>query len=110
WRDILHFDFHGEHVLFSFLRLDSGSNFLLASFLTVLLCACEKYLSYVSIKATAQPRYNSHLANAAFRSAVYWVLTLIRLLYMLLAMTFHVGYVLQYVTTLSAGQFIIEYL
>lgn len=42
WRDILHFDFHGEHVLFSSLRLSSGFTFLIASLLTVFLCLLEK--------------------------------------------------------------------
>ncbi|KAF8532086.1 hypothetical protein JB92DRAFT_3104134 [Gautieria morchelliformis] len=110
WRDILHFDFHGEHVLFSSLRLSSGFTFLVASVLTVFLCLLEKYLTYLlSSKYNPISIRHSRLGNAAFRTAIYWVLTLIRLLYMLLAMTFHVGLILVVVTTLSAGQFAIEY-
>ena len=44
WRDILHFDFYGEHVLFPSLRLSSAFNFLLASILTVTLCALERHV------------------------------------------------------------------
>ncbi|KAF8572715.1 hypothetical protein K439DRAFT_1640475 [Ramaria rubella] len=111
WRDILHFDFHGEHVLFSSLRLNSGFTFILASLLTVALCALEKYLSYIlTSKRNHFPSHNPRLGIAIFRTGLYWVLTLIRLLYMLLAMTFHVGLILVVVTSLSAGQFVIEYL
>lgn len=42
WRDILHFDLHGEHVLVSALRLSSVFDFMVASLLTVALCALEK--------------------------------------------------------------------
>jgi len=111
WRDILHFDLYGEHVLFSSLRLSSPFNFLLASLLTIFLCALEKTLTYVlSSKWNPLPLRNSRFGDAAFRASVYWILTLTRLLYMLLAMTFHVGLILVAVTTLSAGQFVIEYL
>ncbi|KIJ54231.1 hypothetical protein M422DRAFT_25171 [Sphaerobolus stellatus SS14] len=111
WRDILHFDFHGEHVLISGLRLSSWYHFIITSVLAVALCALEKYLSFLlSPKSKVFRHQRSPLRNALMRAGVYWAVTLIRLLYMLLAMTFHVGLIIVVVTTLTAGQFVIDFI
>lgn len=44
WQDHLHFSLLGEHVLFPGLRLESPSHFVVASFLTVLLCLFERWV------------------------------------------------------------------
>jgi hypothetical protein len=47
--------------------------------------------------------------SALWRTGLYSLATLLRLLYMLLSMTFHVWLILVIVLSLTAGQFIIEY-
>ena len=42
WQDHLHISLLGEHVLFPFLHLDTPWHFLVASFLTVVLCLLER--------------------------------------------------------------------
>ncbi|KAL4069824.1 hypothetical protein V8B97DRAFT_640014 [Scleroderma yunnanense] len=92
WVDYLHFTFLGEHVLFSSLRLGSLWSFLLSSILV-------------------QPRWvsRSRLLCAGWNASLYGLVTLCRLLYMLVAMSYQVGMIAIVVISLSIGQFIIEY-
>jgi len=112
WRDFLHFKFHGGHVLFESLRLTNWSQFLAASIWTLIICLSERLVTYtISMKWNPLPPCRqTRLLNAMVRTALYWVVTALRLLYMLIAMTFNVGLILVLVTSLSMGQFCIEYL
>jgi len=111
WQDRLHSSFLGEHVLFGSLRLNSYSSFLLASLLTIGLCLAERALTYaMSVKWSPLLSRRSRFRRALWRTSLYWVVTLARLLYMLISMTFHVGLIFVIVTSLASGQFVIEYL
>lgn len=46
WKDHLHFELLGEHVLFPGLHLDNFGEFLVASLLTIVLCLSERYCSF----------------------------------------------------------------
>ncbi|KAI0053460.1 hypothetical protein FA95DRAFT_1481624 [Auriscalpium vulgare] len=111
WEDRLHSSFLGEHVLFSGLRLTSLGSFLSASFLTILICFAERALTFALAQHWTPIRYvrRSRLRTALWRMGMYWVVTLFRLLYMLVSMTFHVPLLLVIVTSLSVGQFAMEF-
>jgi len=50
------------------------------------------------------------MRNAIWRATMYWLVTLLRLAYMLVAMSYNIGLIIITVTALAAGQFVIEYL
>ncbi|KAI1793055.1 hypothetical protein LXA43DRAFT_1092970 [Ganoderma leucocontextum] len=112
WEDHLHWGYLGEHVLVAGLHLDSSWSFFLASLLTIFICASERTLTYVISKKWHpwSSRRRSRIGLAMWRTALYWVVTFERLLYMLIGMTFSFGLILVAVTTLAAGQFVIEFL
>ncbi|VDB84166.1 unnamed protein product [Peniophora sp. CBMAI 1063] len=115
WQGSLHSGFLGEHILVKEIRLTSFASFLWASLVTILICASERALTLV----LAQRRIpyfvigagrRGRVQVALWRTLLYWVATMLRMFYMLIAMSFHVGLILIMVTTLSIGQFFIEYL
>ncbi|KAF9225570.1 hypothetical protein BS17DRAFT_604991 [Gyrodon lividus] len=110
WVDYLHVGFLGEHVLLSSLRLNSFWAFLLSSVVISVLCLSERFLTVV-LNKHVQPRWaqRSRLANAVWRSLIYGLVTFLRLLYMLVAMSYQLGAIAVVVVTLSVGQFAIEY-
>lgn len=110
WVDYLHFSFLGEHVLFSSLRLNTFSGFVLSSVLTAMICLCERFLTALSIKGFRPRRASrSRFISACWATTLYGFVTLLRLLYMLLAMSYHIGMIAVVVISLSMGQFIVEY-
>jgi len=112
WQNRLHLSLLGENVLFGSLQLDSLLSFLVASILTVSFCVSERMLTLALSKHWNPFPFiqRSRLRIALWRSALYWLVTLNRLIYMLIAMTYNLGLILLTVTALSAGQFIIEYI
>ncbi|KAF9245885.1 hypothetical protein BU15DRAFT_40579 [Melanogaster broomeanus] len=110
WVDYLHVGFLGEHILLSSLRLQSLWTFLLSSVVISAVCLSERFLTVV-LNKNVQPRWaqRSRLANAAWRSSVYGLVTFLRLLYMLVAMSYQLGAIAVVVVTLSVGQFATEY-
>ncbi|PCH34287.1 hypothetical protein WOLCODRAFT_148351 [Wolfiporia cocos MD-104 SS10] len=110
WKDHLHFAFLGEHVLLPNLHIDSLWKFLVASILAICVCSSERLLTYALSKYwDPLGTRRSRARNALWRAGLYWVVTFDRLMYMLIAMTFNVGLIMVTVTTLSIGQFIIEF-
>ncbi|KAI9455908.1 hypothetical protein BJY52DRAFT_614523 [Lactarius psammicola] len=111
WEDYLHTSFYGEHVLFPGLRLTSFGAFICAAFLAVALCLLERSLTFALSRHWSPFRAvrQSRSRRALWRAGLYAVATLLRLLYMLLSMTFHVWLILIIVLSLAAGQFFIEY-
>ncbi|KAI0756405.1 hypothetical protein C8Q80DRAFT_1264467 [Daedaleopsis nitida] len=111
WQDHLHFGLFGEHVLIDGLHLDSAWSFFLAASLTVSICVSERILTYALAKQWTpfSSRRPSRLGTALWRTCLYWLVTFDRLLYMLIGMTFSLWLILIAVTTLAAGQFVIEY-
>ncbi|KDQ63076.1 hypothetical protein JAAARDRAFT_29072 [Jaapia argillacea MUCL 33604] len=111
WQDRLHLSFLGEHVLLGSLRLDSFWHFIVASLLTFSICLTERALTFALTKnwVPFASLRRSRFRSALWRTVLYWVVTFERLLYMLIAMTFHIGLLVVTVTTLALGQFIIEY-
>ncbi|KAA1467814.1 hypothetical protein DENSPDRAFT_813716 [Dentipellis sp. KUC8613] len=116
WEDRLHISFLGEHVLFTGLRLESFGSFLAAALLTIGICFTERLLTLALTRRWAPFRslHRSRLRSALWRTALYWVVTFLRLLYMLISMTFHIGCCSSplgsQVSALSVGQFAMEYL
>ncbi|KAI0348225.1 hypothetical protein BDW22DRAFT_1321114 [Trametopsis cervina] len=112
WEDHLHFELLGEHVLFPSLHLDSASQFIQACILTVVICVAERCLTYAMTTNWSPSRWTkrTRFRKAIWKASLYWMATLLRLLYMLVAMTFSIWLIVLTVTTLAAGQFIIEYL
>ncbi|KAF9024136.1 hypothetical protein BDZ89DRAFT_1069383 [Hymenopellis radicata] len=110
WQDYLHWSFSGAHVLFPALNLNSFPSFLAGALLSVGVCLTERLVSFASDNGWC-PHFVGHgrWQYALWRASLYWVVTLLRLLYMLIAMSFHVGLILIAVTTLAFTQFIIEY-
>ncbi|KZV76382.1 hypothetical protein PENSPDRAFT_646411 [Peniophora sp. CONT] len=114
WQGSLHSGFLGEHILVKEIRLTSFSSFLWAALVTFLICAMERVVTialarhWTPFVASGAGR-RARLQVALWRTALYWVATLLRMFYMLIAMSFHIGLLLVMVTTLAAGQFLIEY-
>nr|GAT55795.1 predicted protein [Mycena chlorophos] len=107
--DVIHWSLGGEHVLFAFISLDSLGGFLAGAFVTVVVCACERLLTYASDRRwELAGAGRSRGTQALWRAGMYWILALLRLAYMLIAMTRHSGLILLAATTLAAGQFLIE--
>ncbi|THH29058.1 hypothetical protein EUX98_g5138 [Antrodiella citrinella] len=112
WQDHLHFELGGEHVLLPSLHLDSAWHFFLGGILTVTLCLFERALTFAISKhwCPLQSIRRSRLRKALWNTSLYWIVTLGRLLYMLIAMTNNMGLILVATTALSIGQFVIHYL
>jgi len=109
FRDTLHWSFNGSHVLFSFIQLDSSRGFVFGALLTAAICACERLLAYAFEHQWGSARIRrSRFSNALWRTGMYSILTSLRLAYMFIAMTMHIGLILIAVTTLALGQFFIE--
>jgi len=111
WEDFLHFSFLGEHVLFEDLPLNSFINFFWGSLLTVLLCLAERSLTFAITKHwNPFPSVcGSRLRKAIWRAVLYWLATVLRLTYMLVAMSYNIGLIFVTATALAAGQLVIEY-
>lgn len=110
WVDYVHFSFLGEHILLSSLRLNTVWEFFLGVLLTSVICLSERFLSF-AISKHWRPRFigRSRLAKAVWRATLYGVATTLRLVYMLIAMSYQVGLILAVVVMLSVGQFFFEY-
>ncbi|KAI0320073.1 hypothetical protein OF83DRAFT_673976 [Amylostereum chailletii] len=135
WQDRLHTSFIGQHVLVTGIQLSSFGSFCSAALVTMAICLAERMLSLAMARQWTPIRSvrRSRLQTALWRSALHWIATFLRLIYMLIAMTFHLGLIITIVrilcsyplcgnttnqthlptrqaTSLSAGQFVIEYL
>ncbi|KAJ7447254.1 copper transporter [Mycena latifolia] len=107
--DSLHWFLKDTHVIFSFIDLGAPGGVVLGALLTVAICALERLLAFATERHWGPARIRgSRGANALWRAGVYWMLALLRLAYMLIAMTMHIGLILIIVTTLAVGQFFIE--
>ncbi|KAI0248355.1 hypothetical protein BJV78DRAFT_801419 [Lactifluus subvellereus] len=111
WEDYLHTTFLGEHILFPSVRLTSFGTFISAAALSATICLTERSLTFALSRHWTPFRAirHSRVRNALWRSALYALATLLRLLYMLLSMTFHVWLIIIIVLSLAVGQFFIEF-
>jgi len=110
WQAELHAAFTGEHVLFSGLRLDGPRQFAVASVLVATVCLSERLLTHLLYVRWEPLGVNSgRVTRASWRTMLYWSVMLSRVTYMLISMTFNIGLILVIVTSLSIGQFLIEY-
>ncbi|KAG9010535.1 hypothetical protein FRB90_007780 [Tulasnella sp. 427] len=108
----LHFGFQEETLLFGGLQLTSWSSFIVGILLTSTICLLERFITLLLSSKTlpARCKIDGHpLRVALLRTGLYAVATLLRLAYMLLSMTLHLGIILTIVVSLSIGQFCIEY-
>jgi len=106
---VFHFGFDGSAFMVRSLRITSWPTFALACLITAVLCLSERYLTYLMSTKWTPLRTRGPVAVSIWRSLMYWVVTLLRMVYMLIGMTFHAGLILIAVTTLSIGQFFIEF-
>lgn len=111
WADYLHSSLNGEHALFPALRLSSFGTFIIAAVFSASICLTERSLTFALSQHWAPFRTvrQSRVHNALWRAGLYALATLLRLLYMLLSMTFHIWLILVIVFSLTFGQFLIEY-
>ncbi|KAF7436405.1 hypothetical protein PC9H_003238 [Pleurotus ostreatus] len=106
----LHWSFMGSVILLPSIQLNTFSGFLIGSLLTIAVCVSERLLALLSEKQWAPSSVkHSRWKHAAWRSMLYWMTTFLRLMYMLIAMSFQLGIIIVIVTTLSIAQFFIEY-
>ncbi|KAH7881052.1 copper transporter [Lentinula edodes] len=106
---VLHWSFRGTHILLPGLRLSSFGSFTAASLFVIAICFSERFLSFISEQEWRPPFVaRSRWQNAFWKTALYWVITLLRLLYMLCAMSFHFGLLLVIVTSLAVAHLLIE--
>ncbi|KAF8594750.1 hypothetical protein BDV93DRAFT_529121, partial [Ceratobasidium sp. AG-I] len=105
---VFHFGFDGSLFMFRSLRITSWPTFAVACLITVVLCLSERYLTYLMSTKWTPLRRRGPVAVSIWRSLMYWVVTLERMIYMLIGMTLHAGLILVAVTALSIGQFFIE--
>ncbi|KAJ3895138.1 copper transporter [Lentinula edodes] len=106
---VLHMSFRGTHILLPGLRLSSFGSFTAASLFVIVICFSERFLSFISEQEWRPPFVaRSRWQNAFWKTALYWVITLLRLLYMLCAMSFHFGLLLVIVTSLAVAHLLIE--
>ncbi|KEP53196.1 Ctr domain protein [Rhizoctonia solani 123E] len=105
---IFHMGFDGSAFIFPSLKITSWPTFTAACLITSTICLSERYLTYLISTKWTPTQSKNPVAVSLFRSALYWVVTLERLVYMLIAMSFHAGLILVTVTSLTIGQFIIE--
>ncbi|KAL1708295.1 hypothetical protein EV121DRAFT_254617 [Schizophyllum commune] len=98
----LHWGLRGEPVLLAGLRLNSALGCFAASLLTVTICLTERLTTYAH-ETRWGPAWceRSRWRLALWRSGLYWLASLLRLSYMLIAMSFNA-------TTLAAAQFFTE--
>jgi len=109
WEPGLHWSFRGEHVLIPSLRLHSFATFLIASIFTIGVCIAERCVTRLLEKRWNPFARCSQWQKVAWRAALYWLAVFMRLNYMLIAMTFHLGLILVIVTTLAIAQFFIDF-
>ncbi|KAL5640419.1 hypothetical protein ACGC1H_007614 [Rhizoctonia solani] len=105
---IFHMGFDGSAFIFPSLKITSWPTFAAACLITSTICLSERYLTYLISTKWTPTQSKNPVAVSLFRSALYWVVTFERLVYMLIAMSFHAGLILVTVTSLSIGQFLIE--
>ncbi|CUA72884.1 copper transporter [Rhizoctonia solani] len=105
---IFHMGFDGSAFIFPSLKITSWLTFAAACLITATICLSERYLTYLISTKWTPVQSKSPVVISLFRSALYWVVTLERLIYMLITMSFHAGLILTTVTSLSIGQFFIE--
>lgn len=108
----LHFGFQEETLLFGGLQLTSWSSFVVGILLTSTICLFERFITLLlaSKSLPARCRIDGCPARIALlRTGLYALATLLRLAYMLLSMTLHIGIILTIIFSLSVGQFFIEY-
>ncbi|GLB35795.1 hypothetical protein LshimejAT787_0300830 [Lyophyllum shimeji] len=111
WEPYLHWAFRDEAVLVPSLYLHSFSSFLAASILTTCICACERCLSHLLDKHWSIPFIrHSRWKKLVWRASLYWIVTFLRLCYMLISMTFNLGLILVLVTALTVTQTVLELL
>ncbi|KAI0032149.1 hypothetical protein K488DRAFT_50550 [Vararia minispora EC-137] len=112
WTDRLHTGFLGEHVLVTELRLTSFGAFCIAALVTLVICIVERAIAIALSKRwvpfRVAPGKRGRIQNTLWRMGLNWIATLLQILYMLIAMSFHIGLIFIIVTTLAVGQCILE--
>jgi len=105
----LHWSFREEHVLLPSIILHSFWSFLVACLLAIFVCLTERLLTVILDKEWSPPMFRlSRISIALWRTGLYSFATFLRLCYMLIAMTCHLGLIFIIVITLSTAQFVIE--
>jgi len=105
----LHLKFLGETVLLSNVELHSWTGFLSASGIVVAICLSERLLTFL-MDLHYMPFFlrRTRWRRAFCKASLYWLAIILRLLYMLVAMTFHLGLIFLIATSLATFQFFID--
>ncbi|KAH8835590.1 hypothetical protein DL96DRAFT_1574846 [Flagelloscypha sp. PMI_526] len=106
---VLHFTFDGEYVLLPGLQIDSWLGFLIACILTVVICFLERLVTTLMEFgwSPSSLQYNRRRLALA-KTGLFWLATLLRLLYMIIAMSQNAMLLVLIATSLSIAQFIKE--
>lgn len=106
----LHFAFQSDMVLFNNLVLSSWPEFWVTAAITCAICLLERLITMIlASKARWSRADSSPAAVVLWRTTLYAVVTTLRLMYMLISMTLHLGLIAVMVGSLAVGQMYIEY-
>jgi len=108
----LHFSFQGDVLLFGFFELNGLKSFCVAVVIIFALCQLERYITLLLMFRRFPQRWQSNVTPmraAIWRGGLYCVAVTLRLIYMLLAMSLHVGIIATIILSLTFGQLVIEY-
>jgi len=108
----LHFSFQGDVLLFGSLKLIGIANFCMAVVIVFAVCLLERYITLLLMLRRFPKRWQSDITPtraAIWRGGLYGGAVTLRLLYMLLSMSLHVGIIATIVLSLTFGQLVIEY-
>ncbi|KAG8899954.1 hypothetical protein FRB99_006347 [Tulasnella sp. 403] len=107
----LHFSFDSDVMLFTSLRLSSWSSFIIVSVFTSCICLAERGITFLLTSKYFPIKWQSRSTPclfAAWRTSLYAMATFLRLAYMLISMSLHIGIIIVIVMSLALGQFFIE--
>jgi len=112
-----HIDTEGLYVLFQAFPITTTTGFAIASVFVAVLCWAERAITYYldsipyGSQQSAFPRGSQRqTGKMMLRTGLYGLATCLRLMYMLVTMTYHAGLFILVVLALTTGQLVIEYL
>ncbi|KAL1923370.1 uncharacterized protein VTP21DRAFT_8350 [Calcarisporiella thermophila] len=106
-----HADVQGLHFLFQSFEISSPFALGAAFFCIALICWTERACTYLLDVSHADILFNkfSRSQQVLYRTGLYTIATILRLFYMLVTMSFHIGLFVMVVLALASGQLVVEY-
>jgi hypothetical protein len=108
--DYLHLAFASDPVLLPGLELRDSASFFIAAVIAVVVCVSERFLTLAQDRrwTPSVSIRRSKFQTAVWRAGVYWWATFLRLMYMIIAMSCHLGLIFIIATTLALTQLFID--